>query len=181
MQPSKTRADLWMDLAMMAFLIGIDVAARLLPHVPGIWPVAATALFAGRTLRIPALALVVPLAATALSNVALPGDDWQVTLVVYGALLVPAVAGIASRRWRGALPVVAAMVSSSLLFFIATNFAVWAFNGMYPMTLDGLVQCYVAALPFLDRTVFGDLLWTAVLFGGAWAVANGPALARRAH
>ena len=95
---------------MMAFLIGIDVAARLLPHVPGIWPVAATALFAGRILRIPALALVVPLAATALSNVALPGDDWRVTLVVYGALLVPAVAGIASRRWRGALPVVAAMV-----------------------------------------------------------------------
>jgi hypothetical protein len=181
MQPSKTCSDLWMDVAMVAFLIGIDVAARLLPHAPGIWPVAATALFAGRTLRLPALALVVPLAATAFSNVALPGDDWRVTLVVCAALLVPACAGIVSRRWHGALPVVAAMLSSSLVFFIATNFAVWAFNGMYPMSFDGLVQCYVAALPFLDRTVFGDLAWTAVLFGSAWLVHHGPALMRRAH
>jgi Family of unknown function (DUF6580) len=181
MQPTKTRAELWMDLAMLAFLVGIDVAARLLPHAPGIWPVAATALFAGRVFRMPALALVVPLAATALSNVALPGDDWRVTLVVYAAILVPAIAGILARRWRGALPVVAAMVSSSLIFFIATNFAVWAFNGMYPMTFDGLVQCYAAALPFLDKTVFGDLAWTAVLFGSAWLVQHAPALLRRAH
>lgn len=176
MQPSKTRADLWMDVALMAFLITIDVAARLLPHAPGVWPVAATALFAGRTFRIPALALIVPLFATALSNIALPGEDWRVTLVVYAAILVPALAGMGSRRWRGALPIIAAMVSSSLIFFAATNFAVWAFNNMYPMTFEGLVQCYVAALPFLDKTVLGDLLWTGVLFGGAWLVQRRPVL-----
>lgn len=181
MQPNRARADLWMDLGLMAMLIGIDIAARLLPHAPGVWPVAATALFAGRVFRIPALALIVPLVATALSNAALPGDDWRVTLVVYAAILVPAFAGILARRWSGALPVVAAMISSSLLFFAATNFAVWAFSGMYPMTFDGLVQCYVAALPFLDKTVLGDLLWTGALFGGAWLVQRGPALARRAH
>ena len=100
MQPTKTRADFWMDVAPMAFLIAIDVAARLLPHAPGVWPVAATALFAGRTFRIPALALIVPLAATAISDVALPGDDWRVMLVVYAAILVPAFAGMASRRCR---------------------------------------------------------------------------------
>ena len=43
MQPNKTRADLWMDLALVAFLIAFNVAARLLPHVPGIWPLAASA------------------------------------------------------------------------------------------------------------------------------------------
>jgi hypothetical protein len=179
MQPTKTRADLPMDLALVAFLIGLDVLARLLPHAPGVWPVAATALFAGRTLRMPALALIVPLAATALSNVALPGDDWRVALMVYAAISVPAVAGMLIRRWRGALPVVAAMVSCSLIFFAATNFAVWAFNGMYPMNLQGLAQCYTAALPFLERTVFGDLAWAGVLFGGAWLVQHGPALAKR--
>jgi hypothetical protein len=52
---------------------------------------------------------------------------------------------------------------------------------MYSLDLQGLTQCYVAALPFLDKTVLGDLFWTAVLFGGAWAVAHRPALARRAH
>jgi hypothetical protein len=162
----------------VAFLIAFDVAARLLPHVPGVWPVAASALFAGRVLRIPALSIVVPVVAVMLSDVALAGDDWRVTLVVCAAVTVPALAGMLSRRWRGAVPVVAAMVSCSLIFFVTTNFAVWAFNGMYPMTWQGLVQCYVAALPFLDKTVLGDLLWTAILFGGAWLVQRTPILAR---
>jgi Family of unknown function (DUF6580) len=178
MQPSKSRSDLLIDLGLMALLIGIDVAARLLPHAPGVWPVAATALFAGRTFRIPALALIVPLAASALSNLALANDDWRVSLVVYAALLVPVFAGMLARRWQGALPLVIGIVSSSLIFFAATNFAVWAFNDMYPMTFQGLVQCYVAALPFLDRTVLGDLVWTVVLFGGAWLVQHRPALLR---
>ena len=87
--------------------------------------------------------------------------------------------GMLARRWRGALPVVAGTIANSLIFFALTNFAVWAFSGMYPMTLQGLAQCYVAALPFLDTTVFGDLFWAAVLFGGAWLVQHAPALMRR--
>jgi hypothetical protein len=181
MQPNKTRADLGIDLALVVFLIGFDVAARLLPHAPGFMPVAASALFAGRMLRIPALAVSVPLLAMALSGTMLGPDDWRITLVVFAALALPAFAGILSRRWNGAVPVVTAMLSCSLIFFVTTNFAVWVFSGMYPLTLQGLAQCYVAALPFLDKTVLGDLLWTAILFGGAWLVQRTPALARRAH
>lgn len=180
MTVNKTRADLWMDVLLVAFLIGFDVAARLLPHAPGVWPFAASALFAGRMLRIPALAVVVPLAAVLLSNVALAGDDWRITLVVCAAITLPAFAGMLVRRWQGALPVIAAMLSCSLIFFVTTNFAVWAFGSLYPHTWQGLVQCYVAALPFLDKTVLGDLFWTAVLFGGAWLVQRTPMLSRRA-
>jgi hypothetical protein len=180
MTVNKTRADLWMDVLLVAFLIGFDVVARLLPHAPGVWPFAASALFAGRVLRIPALAVVVPLAAVLLSNVALAGDDWRITLVVCAAITLPAFAGMLARRWQGAIPVIAAMLSCSLIFFAATNFAVWAFGSLYPHSWQGLVQCYVAALPFLDKTVLGDLFWTAVLFGGAWLVQHTPMLSRRA-
>jgi len=181
MQPTRTRADFWMDVALVAFLIGFDVTARILPHVPGVWPVAASALFAGRMLRWPLLALIVPVGAVALSNLVLPGDHWQVLATVAAALCVPALLGWLARRWSGAAPTVAALVASSLVFFAATNFAVWAFDGLYPNTLQGLIDCYIAALPFLDRTVFGDLAWAAAFFGGAWLVRYGPALARRAH
>ena len=179
MQPTKTRAALFMDLALVAFLVGFDVTARLLPHAPGFMPVAASGLFAARVLRMPTLAAIVPLAAMALSGFGLAGDDWCVSLVVYGAIAVPALAGIYSRRWRGVPAIVATMLSCSLFFLVATNFAVWAFSGMYPLNFEGLTQCYVLALPFLEKTVLGDLFWTAVLFGGAWLVQHGPALARR--
>ncbi len=180
MQSTKTRADLWMDLLLVAFLIGFDVAARLLPHAPGVWPFAASALFAGRVLRIPALAVIIPLTAVLLSNVALAGDDWRITLVVCLTITLPAFGGMLARRWPSAIPVIVAMLSCSLIFFATTNFAVWAFSGMYLLTWQGLVQCYVAALPFLDKTVLGDLFWTAVLFGGAWLAQHVPTLSRRA-
>lgn len=179
MQPAKIRAELWMDLALVAFLIGFDVTARLLPHVPGVWPVAASALFAGRTLRWPWLALVVPFGAVAASNLVLPGEHWQVLLAVAGALAVPAVLGMLARRWQGIAPTAAAMVASSLVFFALTNFAVWFFGGLYPTTWQGLADCFIAALPFLDRTVLGDLAWAAALFGGAWLALHGPELAKR--
>jgi hypothetical protein len=181
MQPNKARADLWMDLGLVAFLVAFDVMARLVPHAPGFMPIAASALFAGRVLRIPALAPVVPIAAMVLSALALGPDDWRISLIVTLAISLPALVGIVSRRWPGIAATAAVMVPCSLAFFAISNFAVWAFSGMYSLDFAGLTQCYVAALPFLQNTVAGDLFWTAALFGAAWAIQNGAMLAGRAR
>jgi hypothetical protein len=182
MQANKARSDLWMDLALVAFLIGFDVVARLLPHAPGFLPVAASGLFAARVLRVPALAVMVPVLAMILSDVALPVEDWRIQAVGFAAIAIPALAGIATRRWSGVLPTAATVVVSSILFFLLSNGAVWAFSAMYPLNFAGLTQCYILALPFLEKTMVGDLFWTGVLFGGFWLVQHGPALlARRAQ
>jgi hypothetical protein len=57
-------------------------------------------------------------------------------------------------------------------FFVLSNFAVWVGSAMYTHTLDGLVTCYVAALPFYRN----DLAATSVFLGIAFGV---PALVRR--
>jgi len=36
---------------------------------------------------------------------------------------------------------------------------------MYPKDLSGLAACYVAGIPFFQNTLFGDLFYSAVLFG----------------
>ncbi|HZP69774.1 MAG TPA: DUF6580 family putative transport protein [Pseudolabrys sp.] len=180
MQPTDRHTNLRMDLLLVAVLVALNVTARLLPHAPGFLPVAASGLFAARVLSVPVLALLVPVLGMILSDIALPGEDWRIEAVGFAAIAIPAIAGMATRRWRGVIPVVATMVPCSILFFLFSNGAVWAFSGMYPFTWQGLVQCYAAALPFLDKTVLGDLFWTAVLFGGAWLVRRVPALSRRA-
>jgi hypothetical protein len=129
--------------------------------------VAASALFAGAVLRGRALALAVPVAAMLASDAVLGGYDWRVMGVVYAALALPALLG----RWgraRGAIMLAPLALASSLIFFVTTNFAVWAFSGMYTADLAGLIHCYVAALPFLQNTVIGDMFWTTLLFGGWW-------------
>ena len=180
MTSNQTRADLKADLILIAFLVTLIVVARLLPHAWGFLPVAASGLFAARMLRNPPLAITVPVLGMVVSSVGLPGDDWRVQAVGVVAIAIPAVLGIWSRRWSGVLPIVGAMLAGSVLFFLLSNFAVWAFSGMYPLTPAGLTQCYVLALPFLEKTVMGDMFWTAVLFGGAWLVQRRVAFGGRA-
>jgi hypothetical protein len=49
------------------------------------------------------------------------------------------------------------ILSSSLLFFIITNFGVWILG--YPHTLDGLIMCYTLAIPFFVNSIIGDLFF----------------------
>lgn len=154
------------DFRVVALLVSLDVAARLLPHAPDFTPVAATALFAASVLRLRALSIVVPLAGMALADTVLGFYDPKVMLAVYAALVLPAVAACVSRRLRQPLMIVPVLLSSTLIFFAVTNFAVWAFSPMYAANLGGLIKCYVAALPFLQNMAVGDLFWGVVLFGG---------------
>jgi hypothetical protein len=65
------------------------------------------------------------------------------------------------------LPVLGTALLSSILFFVITNFGVWLTGGgwFYPRTWQGLVECYVMAIPFFRNTLAGDLVFTGVLFG----------------
>ncbi len=163
---------LWTDLLMIGLLVGLDVAARLLPHAPDFTPVTATALFAATLLRVRALAVLVPIAGMMVGDAMLGFYDWRVMAVVYGTLALPACAACLSNRLRRPLLIVPMLLSSSLIFFLVTNFTVWAFSPLYAANAAGLVKCYVAGLPFLRNMAEGDLFWGLVLFGGYWLLQN---------
>jgi uncharacterized protein DUF6580 len=158
-------ADLW----LASGLIGLDVAARLLPHPQNFSPLVATALFGGALFRARPLVLVMPLVAMAAGDAMLGFYDWRVMATVYAAICVPAGLGLLARRFP-AVAVWPLAIASSLVFFATTNFAVWAFGTMYSHDVAGLTACYLAALPFLKNALAGDLFWTALLFVGLWMV-----------
>jgi hypothetical protein len=159
-------AALTPDLVLAVALIGLDVFARLVPHTLHFTPVAASALFAAATLRRRGFSLAVPLIALALSDAVLGFYDWRVMAVVYAASAAPAAIALCVGRLRSPFVLLVLACTSSVVFFLATNFAVWAFEAMYPRDLAGLGACYVTALPFFKNTIAGDLFWTCVLFGG---------------
>ena len=163
----------------VALLVALGVAARLLPHAPNFTPIAASALFAATMLRHRGLAFAVPLAAMLISDAIIGFDATRMTFVIYAMFTLPALVAYLPRRSRAPGMFVPIIVGYSLMFFAVTNFAVWAFSGLYPPTFAGLVACYVAALPFLPQTVMGDLVWAAVLFGGAALLSMAPKLTRR--
>lgn len=150
----------------LALLIGMIFAAaglRLVPHPPNFDPIGALALFGGAHVDDKRWAFILPLAAMFLSDVMIGFHDQM--LLVYSAFALIVGIGFTLRERRTPLPVIGAALAASTLFFILSNFGVWAFGSLYPKTLEGLVACYVAAIPFFGNTIAGSLFYAAVLFG----------------
>jgi hypothetical protein len=145
-------------------LVLIAAAGRLAPHPPNFVPVAAAALFAGFYFKHRASALAVPLLALGVSDLALGGYDWRIMSVVYGGMSWPIVLRPFLRS-PSLVRVASCSLVSSVVFFLSSNAAVWAFSPMYAPTVTGLLACYVSALPFLAYTIAGDLLWSSAFFG----------------
>ena len=148
-------------------LIGMIAAAaalRLLPHPSNFTPIGALALFAGAHFDDKRWAFIVPLAAMFLSDI-LIGFHGQMP-VIYGAFAVIVAMGFLLKEKKTALNVTGASLVAATFFFVVSNFGVWTFDGLYPMTLAGLATCYIAAIPFFQNWLVGTLLYSAVLFGG---------------
>jgi hypothetical protein len=161
-------------------LILLAAFSRLVPHEPNFAPIAGMALFGAANFRNRWLAFLVPLAAMFLSDLAL---GWAVRLGVYtgwmaqtegihtGSIVVYATfaaitaMGFILRRSRS-LPLLAGTtLAGSVIFLVTTNFWVWVAAELYPLTLEGLVTCYVQAIPFFHKTLAGDVCYVTLLFG----------------
>src|SRR3984893_16508312 len=139
-------------------------ATRLLPHPPNMTSVTALALFGGAYFSDRRLAFLVPLTALLLSDLIL-GLYRHMEIPYLSFALIVCIGFGLQQRWT-APRIVGAALLSALVFFTVTNFGVWAFDSLYPKTAPGLLACYVAAIPFFRNTILGDLLYTAMLFGG---------------
>jgi hypothetical protein len=156
-----------MNARILALLAAIVAAAalRLVPHPPNFSPIGAMALFSGAYLgRRGAIALAAPLGALLLSDLVL--GFYRGMPTVYFSVALVVLIGALSLKRVSPVRIGAAALASSLLFFVLTNFGMWLSSGFYPRTLVGLEACYVAAIPFFQNTLAGDLFYSAVLFGG---------------
>ena len=150
-----------LTLSLIIFSIAMF---RLLPHPPNVSPVAAMALFGGAYFSDKRVAFLVPFLALLLSDLLLGLHDTMI--YVYGGFALTVIIGFWIRQNLNISRVALAAVGASTLFFIVTNFGAWVSSGLYPMTIDGLMQAYVAAIPFFQNSLLGNLVFTALLFGG---------------
>ena len=151
-------------LITLTLVVMVAAATRLVPHLPNMTSIAAVALFGGAYFQDRRLAFAVPLAAHFLSDLML--GLYAGMPIVYGSFALIVGFGLWLRTRRQPAMIAGTAFCSALLFFVLTNFGVWAFGHLYPKTWAGLTACYVAALPFFRNSLEGDLLYTLILFGG---------------
>jgi len=146
----------------------LSALGRLLPHAPNMTPVGGSCLFAGS--RIAGLwAYLLPLTVMIATDPLVGGYSWA-SPVIYASFMVNV--WIGRRMLRRVTParVGAAAFVCSAQFFVLTNLAVWVsailrHDPIYAANVSGLALCYMQALPFWGRTLAGDLLYSAAIFG----------------
>jgi predicted Co/Zn/Cd cation transporter (cation efflux family) len=137
---------------------------RLLPHLPNVSPVAAMALFGGAYFADKRMAFLVPLLALFLSDLVL-GLHNSMIFVYAGFALTVAIGFLLKGRVTITNTAFATVVSS-VLFFLLTNLGAWMTSGLYARSAEGLMQAYVAGIPFFQNSLLGNLVFVAVIFGG---------------
>jgi len=148
---------------VLAGMVLAAAAERLLPHPWNFTPIGAMALFGGAQFANKRAAILLPFTALFLSDLVL--GLHRLMPFVYGCFALTVCLGFWVQQYRSAGRVAVASVVSSTVFFLVTNFSVWAVFDTYPKNATGLLECYVAGLPFYRNGLLGDLFYAAVLFG----------------
>ena len=152
-------------LFVAILLVVLSTVMRVVPHPLNLTPVGAVALFSGACFERKRWSFLVPLAALVFSDALL--QTWSVlTPIVYATFAINIAIGLLIRNRRQSPAVVAAgAVTSSTVFFVVTNFAMWTISEIFPRTFTGLVACYIAGIPFFGNMLTGDLVYSSLLFG----------------
>ncbi len=142
--------------------IALAISARLLPHPANVTPIAALALVAG--IYLPKLwAILAPLAAMFISDIFIGFYDWKIMIIVYGSFVLIGLIGLLVRKKKHLWSIIGGITLGSIIFFLATNGAVWLFGTLYPHTISGLIESYIMGLPFFRNSIIGNLFYTVVL------------------
>jgi len=161
------KTELSPKIYIVIVMIFTGAIMRLIPHWPNFTPVAAIALFGGTFLKRKDLAFLIPVAAMLLSDVIIGFHSTM--LPVYLSFIAIVAFGLLLQKKLTVVNTLSASLGASVLFYLVTNFASWTSGLMpYPMNAAGLMQSYIAGLPFLFNGILGDLFYTSVLFGAVY-------------
>jgi hypothetical protein len=159
------------QIFLVAVLILVAGFSRLLPHMHNFSPILGMSLFGAAFIKRKSLAFIIPISVIMLSDLFLQQvvypdyqlfyEGWYFQYIAY-TLVILAGFGIFEKVNFGR--VVIGALAAALIFFIVTNFGAWISLPEYTKTPSGLLQAYIAGIPFFRGTLSSSVLFTGLLF-----------------
>lgn len=150
----------------------LRLAGALLPFFPmGFSPMESLSLFSTRLISYRWLAYLFPLMIIMSTDTVInyffsqplspfyPGFYWQYLAYFLLTLL--------GQFFNNLLTLKRVLLSSILgasLFFLISNFGVWVSSSLYPPTGEGLITCYLMALPFYGKNILATLFFSCLIY-----------------
>ena len=158
---------LLMNLKKEIFPIGlvlILILSRLIPHPPNFTPIVAVAIMSGYLFKNIYLSFATLLVSMLVADAFI--GFYENIFFVYLSLLFLVYIFYKLGRKINLKNLFLYSFAGSILFFIITNFGVWSLgspgldNVPYEKNLQGLIKCYILAIPFIKNTVLSTLTFS---------------------
>ena len=136
--------------------VGIVLIFRVIPHPPNFTPVIALSLY---------LPIIFGLWSLPFCILGFAITDYFVgfhSLLIWtwGSL---ALIGLISKYSKNISSRLFTSFLGSIIFFIISNFGVWFSGDLYQHSLQGLVNCYIMALPFFTNTLLSTIFFALLI------------------
>jgi hypothetical protein len=139
-------------------LILILAFSRLIPHPPNFTPIIAVAIMSGYLFRNIYLSITVLVVSMFITDLII-GLHGNMIFVYLSLFLIVMLFFKINDKIKLSNLFVFGFVGS-LIFYFVSNFGVWALSNMYEVSLTGLIECYIAAIPFFKNTLFSTIIFS---------------------
>ena len=139
-------------------LILILALSRLIPHPPNFTPIIAVAILSGYFFKNLYFSFLVLIASMVIADFFIGFYDNM--FVVYLSLMLITFTFYRAGSKLNYKSLFLFSLFGSLIFFVITNFGVWALGNLYEKNLRGLIYCYIASIPFFKNTLFSTIIFS---------------------
>mgnify|MGYP001265145704 CR=1 FL=1 len=139
-------------------LILILALFRLIPHPPNFTPIIAVAILSGYFFKNLYFSFLVLIVSMIIADFFIGFYDNM--FVVYLSLMLISFTFYRIGSKLNYKNLFLFSLFGSLIFFVITNFGVWALGNLYEKNLKGLIYCYIAAIPFFKNTLFSTIIFS---------------------
>jgi len=167
------------------------ISRLLLQYLPNVSALESLALFGGAYFALKRFAFVVPLAAYFVSDFIINNTTARIYfpkhegLVFFSNHMLYTLSGIVLVVLFGKFVMkkinlkagLTGILGATFIFWVVSNIGSFISSPMYSKDLIGLASCYTVALPFLVKSLVGNLIFGGVLFGSyEWIRSKFPTL-----
>jgi len=134
--------------------------SRLIPHPSNFTPILAVGVFAGFYFRNFILSLFIVISSMFIGDLVI---GFHSTMIfTYSSLILAVAIGLLIKKFNFK-EILLGGLSSSVIFFVVTNFGSWLTHEMYEKNFSGLAQSYFMGIPFFHNTLISTLIYLIVL------------------
>ena len=143
-------------------IIFILVFSRLIPHPPNFTPIITVSIMSAFLFKNFYTSLTVLLISMLLSDFFI-GTHSNMIFVYFSLFLVCYISYTRFIKFNYK-NIFVYSIMGSLLFFVISNFGVWFLGNLYTPDLNGLINCYILAIPFFKNIIISTVFFSYIAY-----------------